>query len=217
MNRLNNCDTRRHLSARLPVTVGAAMGLVAGFAIYGATTSATQAMRPVAFAVAKAPVAKAAVAGAPARFANCAAGQKLEKGFCVIHIVRKVVIPPPAASVAAARAPVTGAVAKSPTNPAGVARAGTAARPGSAVEPGSAPQEPGNPAVAGSDGEGATAGSAAPLSRQDAAVLAAKKATALAARDAATLGPNNPATLAANLAAARATEYAASFTAVQGD
>lgn len=183
MNRLNRRGQGRHLSPRLPVTVGAALGLVAGLAIYGGTTSLTVATKPVAFTVAKA--ARAPVAAAPARFANCAAGQKLEKGVCVIHIVRKVVIPPPAAVVAPARAPVTGAVANNPTNPAGVAGAGTAARPGSAAEPGSAPQEPGNPAVAGSDGEGATAESAAALSRKDAAVLAAKKAAALAAKDAA--------------------------------
>jgi hypothetical protein len=141
MNRLDHRGTRRHLPARLPVTFGAAMGLVAGVAIYGAMTSATEALKPVAFAV-----AKASVAEAPARSANCAAGQKLERGFCVIHIVHKVVIPPPAASVAPARAPVTGAVAKGPKNPAGVAR------------PGSAPEEPGSPAVVGSESANAVRG-----------------------------------------------------------
>jgi hypothetical protein len=143
------------------------MGLVAGVAIYGAVTSATETMKPVAFAVAKAPVAKAPVAAARARFADCAAGQKLEKGSCVIHVVRKVVIPPAAASFAPARAPRTGAVANGPTNSAGVARAGAAARPVSAAEPVSAPEQPGNPAVAGSHDEGATAESAAPHSRAD--------------------------------------------------
>ena len=167
MNRLNRRGTGHHLSTRLPVTVGAAMGLVAGVAIYGAITSATEAMKPVSFAVAKAPVARAPMAPAPAAFAKCAAGQKLEKGFCVIHIVRKVVIPPAAASVAPARAPVNGAVvngvvangavANNPANPAGVARPATATRAGSAAEPGSAPERPDAPAVAGSDGKGATA------------------------------------------------------------
>ena len=138
------------------------MGLVAGVAIYGAITSATEAMKPVAFAVAKAPVARAPMAPAPAGFAKCAAGQKLEKGFCVIHIVRTVVIPPAAASVAPARAPVNGAVANgavanNPANPAGVARPATATRAGSAAEPGSAPERPDAPAVAGSDGKGSTA------------------------------------------------------------
>jgi hypothetical protein len=167
MNRLNRRGPGRHLSPRLPVTVGAALGLVAGLAIYGGMTSLTVATKPVAFAVAKAPVAKAPVDNSPARLASCAAGQQLEKGVCVIHIVRKVVIAPAAASVAPARvaparvAPArargTGAIAKSTPNPAGVARPGIAARPGKAAEPGSAPQESGNPAVPGDDGEGANA------------------------------------------------------------
>jgi hypothetical protein len=32
------------------------------------------------------------VAAAPGRAANCARGQKLEKGVCVIHVVRTVVV-----------------------------------------------------------------------------------------------------------------------------
>jgi len=141
MNRLPHRGTRHHLSARLPVTFGAAIGLVAGVAIYGAMTAAPESLKPVAFVVAKAPVAKA-----PARYAKCAAGQKLEKGFCVVHIVHKVVIPPAAASVAPLRAPVTGAAAKSPRNPEGVDR------------PGSASEESGSRAVADRGGANSVRG-----------------------------------------------------------
>ena len=72
------------------VLSGAAVGLVAGAAVYGAvSSSATPTSQP----------AKAVVAAAPASAAPCAKGQKLEDGVCVVHIVRTVVIPAPAAAL----------------------------------------------------------------------------------------------------------------------
>ena len=72
------------------VLSGAAIGLVAGAAVYGAvSSSATPTSQP----------AKAVVAAAPAPAAPCAKGQKLEDGVCIIHIVRTVVVPAPAAAL----------------------------------------------------------------------------------------------------------------------
>jgi hypothetical protein len=66
------------------VLSGAAIGLVAGAAVYGAvSSSATQTLKP----------AKAIVASVPAAPAKCAAGQKLEGGVCIVHVVRTVVAP----------------------------------------------------------------------------------------------------------------------------
>jgi len=71
------------------VLSGAAIGLVAGAALYGAvSSSATPTFRPT----------KAVVAAAPAAVASCAKGQKLEEGVCVIHVVRTLVVPAPAAA-----------------------------------------------------------------------------------------------------------------------
>ena len=171
MNRLNRRSTSRHLSPRLTVTGGAALGLVAGVAIYGALSSSAEATKPATSTVAKAPVA-----AAHARFANCAAGAKLEKGVCVVHVVRKVVVAPAATGVSAAQARGAGAIPDSPNNPAGVARPGTASSPGSSAQGGNAPDPSSNPAVAGDDGEGASAASAPALSPKDAAARGAKKA-----------------------------------------
>ena len=73
---------------RITVLSGAAIGLVAGVAAYGVVSSPADATTPTAFTVAKAPVATA-----PASAARCAAGQKLEKGVCIVHVVRTVVVP----------------------------------------------------------------------------------------------------------------------------
>jgi hypothetical protein len=146
MNLLNHRRTRRHLSPGLTVTAGAALGLVAGVAIYGAISSSAEATKPTTVTVAKAPVA------APhARYASCAAGAKLKKGVCVVHVVRRVVLPP-AAGIMAAQAPVAGAIAGTSGSQAGTARPGTAAGTGSPGERDSAPEAPGNPAPAGDDG-----------------------------------------------------------------
>ncbi|MEO8517538.1 MAG: hypothetical protein ABI438_00045 [Dermatophilaceae bacterium] len=70
------------------VISGAALGLVAGAAVYGAVSSAaTPSMKTT----------KAAVS-VPAAVAHCAKGQKLEDGVCVIHVVRTLVVPAPAAA-----------------------------------------------------------------------------------------------------------------------
>jgi len=72
------------------VLSGAAIGLVAGAAVYGAvSSSATPTSQPT----------KPVVAAAPAPAAPCAKGQKLEDGVCIIHIVRTVVVPAPAAAL----------------------------------------------------------------------------------------------------------------------
>jgi len=72
------------------VLSGAAIGLVAGAAVYGAvSSSANPTSQPT----------KAVVATAPASVAPCAKGQKLEDGVCIIHIVRTVVVPAPAAAL----------------------------------------------------------------------------------------------------------------------
>jgi len=70
------------------VISGAALGLVAGAAVYGAVSSAaTPSMKATKTAV-----------SVPAAAANCAKGQKLEEGVCVIHVVRTVVVSAPAAA-----------------------------------------------------------------------------------------------------------------------
>ena len=77
----------RRIRTRTSVLSGAALGLLAGVAVYGTVSSTAVATMPRALKAAKAPVA-----AAPARAANCAKGQKLEKGVCVIHVVRTVVV-----------------------------------------------------------------------------------------------------------------------------
>src|SRR5450631_1493975 len=105
VNRIVRIATRR-LSPRATVITGAALGLIAGAAVYGSVTSSAQTTAPAAF-VAKAPAA------APASFANCAAGQTLEKNVCVIHVTKTVVVP--AAAPAAAAAPASAGSAASPS------------------------------------------------------------------------------------------------------
>ena len=76
-----------HIRPRTSVLSGAAVGLLAGAAVYAAVSSSVVATTPRALKA-----AKAQVAAAPARAADCARGQKLENGFCVIHVVRIVVV-----------------------------------------------------------------------------------------------------------------------------
>ena len=86
------------------VLSGAAIGLVAGAAVYGAVSTASAAtstsVKP----------AKASVA-APAAAARCAAGQKLEDGVCIVHVEKTVVVaaPPAAAAESGALGAVVGA------------------------------------------------------------------------------------------------------------
>ena len=72
------------------VLSGAAIGLVAGAAVYGAVSSS---------AIPTSQPTKAVVAAASASVAPCAKGQKLEDGVCIVHIVRTVVVPAAAALV----------------------------------------------------------------------------------------------------------------------
>ncbi len=93
MNRLTRSTTRR-LSQRTTVVSGAALGLVAGAAVYGAVSSSAEVSQDSALK------AKAPVAVAPAIAASCTAESRLEKGVCVVHVVRTVLVPPSAASTA---------------------------------------------------------------------------------------------------------------------
>jgi hypothetical protein len=74
---------------RTSVLSGTAVGLIAGAAVYAVVSSSAVATLPRTFRG-----AKAQVAAGPARAADCARGQKLEKVFCVIHVVRTVVVAP---------------------------------------------------------------------------------------------------------------------------
>jgi hypothetical protein len=89
---------RLHL--RTTVLSGAAIGLVAGAAAFGAVSSPVPTPSRAAFTAPAPPVAAAPARAkparpAPARPARCAAGAKLRKGVCIVHVVRTVVIPAP--------------------------------------------------------------------------------------------------------------------------
>lgn len=89
---------RLHL--RTTVLTGAAIGLVAGAAVFGAVSSPTPTPSRAAFTAPAAPVAAAHARAkparpAPARPARCSAGTKLSRGVCIDHVVRTVVIPAP--------------------------------------------------------------------------------------------------------------------------
>ena len=75
------------LSVRTTVFGGAALGLVAGAAVFGAVSSSATSPAPFKPGL-------ASVGTAPA--ASCAAGQELEHGVCVVHVEKVVVIPAPA-------------------------------------------------------------------------------------------------------------------------
>jgi len=70
------------LRPRTTVISGAALGLIAGAAVYGAVSSAS-ASAPTSFKP-----ALVGVATAPATAARCAAGQELEHGVCIVHVER---------------------------------------------------------------------------------------------------------------------------------
>jgi hypothetical protein len=73
---------------RTAVLGGATIGLIAGTAIYGVISSAAPAGVSTGIKAANASMAVAA-----SRSADCAAGQKLEHGVCIVHVVRTVVVP----------------------------------------------------------------------------------------------------------------------------
>ncbi len=102
------------LRVRTTVFGGAALGLIAGAALFGAVSSS---------ATSPAPVKPALVSGNTASLpaAGCAAGQKLEHGVCIVHVEKVVVVPAPAS--VQAQAPAAG-------SPQGISSAG-----GHATEP----------------------------------------------------------------------------------
>lgn len=75
----------KRLRPRTTVVSGATIGLIAGAAVYGAISSSASSPTPTSFK----PVS-ASVAVAPA---NCGAGQKLEHGVCIVHVVHTVIRP----------------------------------------------------------------------------------------------------------------------------
>ena len=81
------------LSPRTTVLSGATIGLIAGAAIYGAVSSSATTKAPTASKPASATVAAAQISAA-----HCATGQKLEKGVCIVHVERTVVVPAPASA-----------------------------------------------------------------------------------------------------------------------
>jgi hypothetical protein len=128
------------------VLSGAAIGLVAGAAVYGAvSSSATQTLKP----------AKAIVAAVPAAPAKCAAGQKLEGGVCIVHVVRTVVAP----LASAGQVPTTpqGSALTSGTNQ----KSGSPAS-GAATKVGDAAHDPTEAAREATDGSEPDQGTGAP-------------------------------------------------------
>jgi hypothetical protein len=97
MNRLHPRTAMRRLPPRATVIGGAALGLLAGAAVYGGVSSSASDQKPVAFVPPKAPAAVA-----PVSYARCATGSKLEKKVCVVRVVKTVIAPAPAAPAATA-------------------------------------------------------------------------------------------------------------------
>lgn len=82
---------------------GAAIGLIAASAVYGAVSTTTSATSTRSVSLTKPAAASVA---APATAARCAAGEKLEHGVCVVHVQR--VVARPAPSAVPAEDPATG-------------------------------------------------------------------------------------------------------------
>ena len=80
-------NAMNRLSPRATVLSGATIGLIAGAAVYGAISSSASAPTPTPFKPAGASMV------APVSVARCAAGEKLEHGVCIVHVVRSVVAP----------------------------------------------------------------------------------------------------------------------------
>jgi hypothetical protein len=124
MNHATNAPTTgRHLTARTTILSGAALGLVVGAAVYGAVSSSAESPISGTFkAKAPVPVARAA--------ASCAGTAKLEKGVCVVHIVRTVIAPqvPGVAPARTVAVPVASQVPTSTVRP-GPSAGGSAAAP----------------------------------------------------------------------------------------
>ena len=78
------------LRVRTTVVGGAALGLIAGAAVFGAVSSSS-ATAPAPFKPALVSVDTAPAVPA----AGCAAGQELEHGVCIVHVEKVVVVPAP--------------------------------------------------------------------------------------------------------------------------
>ena len=119
------------LRVRTTVVGGAALGLIAGAAVFGAVSSSS-ATAPAPFKPALVSVDTAPAIPA----AGCAAGQELEHGVCIVHVEKVVVVPAPAS--AQAQAPAAGSLQdiSSAGSSQGISSAGDhATEPGDALEP----------------------------------------------------------------------------------
>ena len=121
------------LHVRTTVVGGAALGLIAGAAVFGAVSSSSAAS-PVPFKPALVSVDTAPDLTA----AGCAAGQKLEDGVCIVHVEKAVVVPAPASGEAeapAAESPQdTNAAGDHAAEPSEAAELSDAAEPSDAAE-----------------------------------------------------------------------------------
>jgi uncharacterized protein involved in type VI secretion and phage assembly len=97
MNRLHPSTTKRRLTPRATVVSGAALGLLAGAAVYGGVSSSASAAAPAY------KPANASAKVAPVSYAKCAPATTFEKGTCVVHVVRTVVLPSPATAAQKAK------------------------------------------------------------------------------------------------------------------
>ena len=127
MNRTDPRPATRRLSPRVTVISGAALGLIAGVAVFGTVSSSASSPTPTAFTPAS---ASRALAPAKRVLAPCAKSQKLEHGVCIVHVVRTVILPAPAGASNLGG----GSSASGTRAPALAGRAGTA-EPVEAAEP----------------------------------------------------------------------------------
>jgi uncharacterized membrane protein YgcG len=89
MNRLSTTRTRSRIRPRTTVLSGAAIGLLAGAAVYGAVASSS------AMALSPTPIKPALVSAVTphAALAPCGKGQELEHGVCIVHVEHTVTVP----------------------------------------------------------------------------------------------------------------------------
>ena len=87
MNRLSPTPSPKgRIRPRTTILSGAALGLFAGAAVFGAVSSSS------AVASSPTPLKPALVsANTPVTLAPCAKGQKLEHGVCIVHVERTIV------------------------------------------------------------------------------------------------------------------------------
>jgi len=117
MNRLQPHATKRRLPPRTTAMGGAALGLIAGVAVYSGVSLSGASAAPAAY------TAKIPVSAARASAANCSPATTFEKGTCVFHVVRTVVAPSTANAAERARlARLSGAGADGTSRRAGGAK-----------------------------------------------------------------------------------------------